>query len=232
MWELLTLEIPYRDFEQSTIIYGVGNSKLNLPLPETFPKGYRLLMTMCWKPKPRNRPSFQQILNHIDIASREFHDISGEDFRSRQKQWKEEVQQCLSQTRISFNSQHSLSASSSQLAGSPVSIGSRYRAMCGKDCDPSSEQKYEAMLKKTASLYTDMVQVIAGLAHQERKMLEGEMVSPRSSNEPRLAKNLLQRVLNDPTYQSALELSQSMNGEGKASETNMVKIFSLQNPVY
>ena len=222
MWELLTLEIPYRDFEQSSIIYGVGNAKLNLPLPETFPKGYRLLMTMCWKPKPRNRPSFQQILTHINIASREFHDIKPEEFRERQKRWKEEVQQCLSQTRISFNNQLSMS-SSSQMAGSPGSISSKYRSMLNDpDAKSPSEQKYEVMLKKTASLYTDMVEVIAGLAHHERQLWDGESSHPKSPHEPRLAKNLLQKVLNDPAYQSALELSRSISGEGKLSDANQV----------
>lgn len=169
MWELLTLEIPYRDFEQSTIIYGVGNSHLSLPLPDSFPKGYRLLMQMSWKIKPRNRPSFQQILAHIDIASREFSDFKIEEFSKKQKMWKEEVRNALSQSRINFNNQQSLS-SSSQVAGSPISISSSGRNkirpnICYDDPtayldnEPLQAALQSAMIRKTASLYTDMVKV-------------------------------------------------------------------------
>lgn len=242
VWELLTLEIPYRDFEQSTIIYGVGNSKLSLPLPRTFPKGYKLLMEMCWKTKPRNRPSFQQILTHLDIASREFNDFKLDQFQERQVAWKTEVRRKLSQARISFNTQHSLSSSAScqnlqALAGSPRKTGSQTP-------DPNQVQQYEHMLRKTASLYTDMVEVIESLKERERRLRKSEKArrsrsrndddngddleneKPEVENEEeedaKLTKRLLQKVLNDPIYQSALELSRETGGSER--DVNVVSI--------
>ncbi|CAL1526785.1 unnamed protein product, partial [Lymnaea stagnalis] len=69
LWELLTAEVPYKDVDSSAIIWGVGSNSLHLPVPGTCPEGFKLLMRQCWSAKPRNRPSFRQILMHLEIAS-------------------------------------------------------------------------------------------------------------------------------------------------------------------
>uniref|UniRef100_A0A8C7H7L8 mitogen-activated protein kinase kinase kinase n=1 Tax=Oncorhynchus kisutch TaxID=8019 RepID=A0A8C7H7L8_ONCKI len=69
LWEMLTGEVPYKDVDSSAIIWGVGNNSLNLPVPESCPDGFKILLRQCWSSKPRNRPSFRQILLHLDIAS-------------------------------------------------------------------------------------------------------------------------------------------------------------------
>uniref|UniRef100_A0A8C4RUR3 mitogen-activated protein kinase kinase kinase n=1 Tax=Erpetoichthys calabaricus TaxID=27687 RepID=A0A8C4RUR3_ERPCA len=69
LWEMLTGEIPYKDVDSSAIIWGVGNNSLQLPIPESCPDGFKILLRQCWNCKPRNRPSFRQILLHLDIAS-------------------------------------------------------------------------------------------------------------------------------------------------------------------
>ncbi|CAG07082.1 unnamed protein product, partial [Tetraodon nigroviridis] len=69
LWEMLTGEVPYKDVDSSAIIWGVGNNSLHLPVPESCPDSFKLLLRQCWNCKPRNRPSFRQILLHLDIAS-------------------------------------------------------------------------------------------------------------------------------------------------------------------
>ncbi|KPP75129.1 mitogen-activated protein kinase kinase kinase 12-like [Scleropages formosus] len=69
LWEMLTGEVPYKDVDSSAIIWGVGNNSLQLPIPESCPDGFKILLRQCWNTKPRNRPSFRQILLHLDIAS-------------------------------------------------------------------------------------------------------------------------------------------------------------------
>ncbi|MEE6491096.1 hypothetical protein FKM82_016099 [Ascaphus truei] len=69
LWELLTGEVPYKDVDSSAIIWGVGSNSLHLPVPSTCPDGFKILMKQSWQSKPRNRPSFRQILMHLDIAS-------------------------------------------------------------------------------------------------------------------------------------------------------------------
>uniref|UniRef100_A0A667X378 mitogen-activated protein kinase kinase kinase n=1 Tax=Myripristis murdjan TaxID=586833 RepID=A0A667X378_9TELE len=69
LWEMLTGEVPYKDVDSSAIIWGVGNNSLQLPVPDSCPDGFKILLRQCWNCKPRNRPSFRQILLHLDIAS-------------------------------------------------------------------------------------------------------------------------------------------------------------------
>ena len=47
---------------------GVGKGSLTLPIPSSVPEGLKLLMTMCWNQRPTSRPSFQQIIKHLDIS--------------------------------------------------------------------------------------------------------------------------------------------------------------------
>jgi DNA repair exonuclease SbcCD ATPase subunit len=50
---------------------GVGKGRLTLPIPSSVPNGLNLLMTMCWNQKPANRPSFQQIIKHLNVGESE-----------------------------------------------------------------------------------------------------------------------------------------------------------------
>ncbi|RZC37328.1 mitogen-activated protein kinase kinase kinase 13, partial [Asbolus verrucosus] len=98
LWELLTCEVPYDGMEQSAIMYMVGCGKLRPPIPKTCPDGFRLIMEMCWKLNPKERPSFKLILNHLQIASVE---ILGKyedaQFFETQESWKEEIKSQITQ---------------------------------------------------------------------------------------------------------------------------------------
>nr|XP_046913274.1 serine/threonine-protein kinase phg2-like isoform X2 [Dermatophagoides farinae] len=95
LWELLNCEIPYRDVDSSAIIWGVGNSSLTLPIPSGLPRGFDLLLQQCWNVKPRNRPSFRQILMHLDIANTELASIEANQFFIIQQQWRDEIRNCM-----------------------------------------------------------------------------------------------------------------------------------------
>jgi len=91
IWELLTAEVPYKGVDYSALIWGVGNSSLKLPVPSTCPEGFKLLLSLCWKSKPKNRPSFRQILMHIDIAAADVVAIPKKKYFNRQVSWRQEV---------------------------------------------------------------------------------------------------------------------------------------------
>uniref|UniRef100_A0A4W5JCQ9 mitogen-activated protein kinase kinase kinase n=1 Tax=Hucho hucho TaxID=62062 RepID=A0A4W5JCQ9_9TELE len=93
LWEMLTGEVPYKDVDSSAIIWGVGNNSLNLPVPESCPDGFKILLRQCWSSKPRNRPSFRQILLHLDIASADLLSTPQETYFKSQAEWREEVKQ-------------------------------------------------------------------------------------------------------------------------------------------
>lgn len=98
LWELLTCEIPYREVDNSAIIYGVGSNALHLPIPSTCPDGFRLIVQMCWNAKPRNRPSFKYILMHLDIAAVEILSTPPETYAQTQASWKAEIRQYMANT--------------------------------------------------------------------------------------------------------------------------------------
>ncbi|XP_078740944.1 mitogen-activated protein kinase kinase kinase 13-like isoform X1 [Lampetra fluviatilis] len=91
LWELLTGEVPYRDVDSSAIIWGVGSNSLHLPVPASCPDGFSLLLQQCWNSKPRNRPSFRQILLHLDIAAADVLATPHETYFQSQAEWREEV---------------------------------------------------------------------------------------------------------------------------------------------
>ncbi|CAG2118826.1 unnamed protein product, partial [Medioppia subpectinata] len=93
LWELMNCEIPYRDVDSSAIIWGVGNSSLTLPVAtKCFPEGFQLLMKQCWNAKARNRPSFKNIIMHIEIAANELVNIEPDEYFKLQIDWREEIQ--------------------------------------------------------------------------------------------------------------------------------------------
>lgn len=42
LWELLTCEIPYKDVDSSAVLWGVGNNSLHLPVPSSWPDGFKV----------------------------------------------------------------------------------------------------------------------------------------------------------------------------------------------
>ncbi|XP_044268988.1 mitogen-activated protein kinase kinase kinase 13-A isoform X2 [Tribolium madens] len=106
LWELLTCEVPYDGMEQSAIMYMVGCGKLRPPIPKTCPDGFRLIMEMCWKLNPKERPSFKLILNHLQIASVEIlGKYEDNQFFKTQESWKEEIKSQITQFKAQLQKQ-------------------------------------------------------------------------------------------------------------------------------
>ena len=70
LWEMLTCEIPFKNLDQNSIMWGVGSNRLRLEIPERAPTGVKLLLQQCLNIKPRNRPSFNQIIKHLEIIEK------------------------------------------------------------------------------------------------------------------------------------------------------------------
>ncbi|GFV57834.1 mitogen-activated protein kinase kinase kinase 12 [Trichonephila clavipes] len=95
LWELLTREVPYKDVDSSAIIWGVGNNSLHLPVPDSIPEAFRILLKQCWSSKPRNRPSFHHILLYLDTAAHELIGVSREKFLQNQARWRKEIDEYM-----------------------------------------------------------------------------------------------------------------------------------------
>ncbi|KAH7718512.1 mitogen-activated protein kinase kinase kinase 12 [Aphelenchoides avenae] len=91
LWEILTQEVPYKNIAPMAIMYGVGSDKLRLHVPKTAPECAKLLLKSCWAKRPRNRPSFASILNHLANLRVEVSDMSEDAWRMRQEVWRKEI---------------------------------------------------------------------------------------------------------------------------------------------
>ncbi|GAB0097019.1 Mitogen-activated protein kinase kinase kinase [Sergentomyia squamirostris] len=163
LWELLTCEIPYKDVDSSAIIWGVGSNQLKLPIPETCPDGFKLLLKQCWELKPRNRPSFKIISNHLDIAGNELMRQSDEDYFNSQHQWRKEIH-------------------------SHMEANSRNAQKFEQDLIKMREKElrhikdirmvYERRLEKANQLFLEVNIFLQQLALREREVIEREKMLP------------------------------------------------------
>ncbi|KAK4467669.1 hypothetical protein MN116_008608 [Schistosoma mekongi] len=100
LWELLTGEIPYHNVDSTAILWGVGSEHLRLPVPVTCPSELRVLMKTCWNIRPRNRPSFRQILSHLNVTCSSLLQYTDDEFISLRQLWKEEIAVYLQDIRL------------------------------------------------------------------------------------------------------------------------------------
>ena len=90
LWELLTGQIPYRDFSGPAIAFGIGNGRLSLPIPTTCPEELKRILEACWSRQPKARPSFAEIRAQLEASS--FNVIKGEAFEKMKRRWFAEVE--------------------------------------------------------------------------------------------------------------------------------------------
>ncbi|EEB19666.1 serine/threonine-protein kinase, putative [Pediculus humanus corporis] len=175
LWELLTGEAPYKDVEESCIIYGVGTKSMTLHIPSTCPEGFRILMTQCWSVKPRNRPSFKIILNHLDIAAKEVLAESNEDYFTSQKFWKKEV----------IDHMQHMKASGSQLKRVEADLIKKRKDELKHAQDIRC--LFERKMERANHLYLELSTVLLQLEEREKEIKEREKnINYRSGNRRRL----------------------------------------------
>jgi serine/threonine protein kinase len=99
-WECLTCEVPYKNLDQNSIMWGVGSNKLRLPIPSSAPDGMKILLEQCLSIKPRNRPTFSQIIKHLEVLSNTESLFKIEDeYLKIQLKWKDEIETKLNSKR-------------------------------------------------------------------------------------------------------------------------------------
>ncbi|UJR27064.1 hypothetical protein I4U23_008367 [Adineta vaga] len=93
LWECLTGELPYKGFDQMQVAFGIATNKYTLPIPSTCPEEFAQLMTNCWKIPPHERPTFSDLLEHINlIIERNYMESNEDSYQSLQKDWRLEIQ--------------------------------------------------------------------------------------------------------------------------------------------
>ncbi|XP_010766116.1 mitogen-activated protein kinase kinase kinase 12 [Notothenia coriiceps] len=162
LWEMLTGEVPYRDVDSSAIIWGVGNNSLQLPIPESCPDGFKILLKQCWNCKPRNRPSFRQILLHLDIASADVLSTPQETYFKSQAEWREEVKQHFEKIKSEGTCIHRLDEE----------LINRRREELRHALD--IREHYERKLERANNLYMELSAVMLQLELKEKELQKRE----------------------------------------------------------
>uniref|UniRef100_A0A8C7UUI8 Mitogen-activated protein kinase kinase kinase 12 n=1 Tax=Oncorhynchus mykiss TaxID=8022 RepID=A0A8C7UUI8_ONCMY len=162
LWEMLTGEVPYKDVDSSAIIWGVGNNSLNLPIPKSCPDGFKILLRQCWNCKPRNRPSFRQILLHLDIASADVLSTPQETYFKSQAEWREEVKQHFEKIKSDGTCLHRLDEE----------LINRRREELRHALD--IREHYERKLERANNLYMELNAVMLQLELKEKELQKRE----------------------------------------------------------
>uniref|UniRef100_A0A672JBJ7 Mitogen-activated protein kinase kinase kinase 12 n=1 Tax=Salarias fasciatus TaxID=181472 RepID=A0A672JBJ7_SALFA len=162
LWEMLTGEVPYKDVDSSAIIWGVGNNSLQLPVPDSCPDSFKLLLRQCWNCKPRNRPSFRQILLHLDIASADILSTPQETYFQSQVEWRDEVRHHFEKIKSEGTCLHRLDEE----------LIKRRREELRHALD--IREHYERKLERANNLYMELNAIMLQLEIKEKELLKRE----------------------------------------------------------
>ncbi|CAG5125605.1 unnamed protein product [Candidula unifasciata] len=222
LWELLIAEVPYKDVDSSAIIWGVGSNSLHLPVPTTCPEGFKLLMRQCWSAKPRNRPSFRQILMHLEIASSELLNYSPEKFVNSQAVWREEIQESFQK----------MKAEGSNLPQLEEELIKRRKEELRHAQDV--REHYERKLERANNLYMELTACMLQLEKRERELIKREqqlmLYNKRRKSIVRpiiKAQEKLDRITKKRTHKSASDITtpdsmKNMEGSSMTTSSEMV----------
>uniref|UniRef100_A0A1I8QEA1 Mitogen-activated protein kinase kinase kinase n=1 Tax=Stomoxys calcitrans TaxID=35570 RepID=A0A1I8QEA1_STOCA len=178
LWEMLTCEIPYKDVDSSAIIWGVGNNSLKLPIPSSCPEGFKLLVKLCWNTKPRNRPSFRQILAHLEIAGPELLRKTEKQYFETQRSWKEEVRSHMKEMTQNGTSIHKYEQDLIRKRTAEWRHAQDIRMV------------YEDKLEKTNRLYLELSECMSQVLEKEKEIAEREKKLPGYKPSRRFAPTL------------------------------------------
>ena len=135
-------------------------------VPQSAPDGLKLLLHQCWCFKPRNRPSFSQILKHLEIVSgTEVLLKIDDDYFKSQISWKEEIQEKMSLKQIDVSNiklYNNLEDDLIQKRKEELKHATDIREL------------YEQKLEKANNLYFELSTVLVQLDQRERDLIKRE----------------------------------------------------------
>ncbi|XP_071505294.1 mitogen-activated protein kinase kinase kinase 13-A-like [Diadema antillarum] len=197
LWELLTGEMPYKDVDSSAIIWGVGSNSLQLPIPSTCPDGFKLLMMQCWSAKTKNRPSFRQILMHIDIAAVDFLSTPQEAYFDKQVDWREEIKLQFEKMKSEGSQMHHIDEDLIRRRQDELRHAQDIR------------EHYERKLQRANDLYMELHSCLLQLEQRERELMRREKQLTEIEAKK---KRCLKPILKARTVQKLIEKSLQSHG--------------------
>ena len=68
LWELLTRQIPYQDWNQQQVMWEVGNGRISTPIPSSTPPQIGAILTRCIHLESDKRMTFDEIVKMIPVS--------------------------------------------------------------------------------------------------------------------------------------------------------------------
>ena len=214
LWELLLFEAPYMNsFEKSKLIFGVGSGTLSLHVPQSIPNGLKLLLQQCLNYKPRNRPSFSQIMKHLDVSYENDASILKNDalyLKLQSDDWKSTVQAHYdSLTKKIDQDQHKHQQKEYDL------IQRRDEEL---QHAANIREYYEDRLRKANNLYFELNTVLLQLEQREEAIAKKEEEFNIKNGKQRVVKNLIKREFQQKSKKVVLNAI-NMNFNQKSTPT-------------
>uniref|UniRef100_A0A4W6EE63 Mitogen-activated protein kinase kinase kinase 12 n=1 Tax=Lates calcarifer TaxID=8187 RepID=A0A4W6EE63_LATCA len=156
LWEMLTGEVPYKDVDSSAIIWGVGNNSLQLPVPDSCPDSFKLLLSQ------ETGHRFRQILLHLDIASADILSTPQETYFQSQAEWRDEVRHHFEKIKSEGTCLHRLDEE----------LIKRRREELRHALD--IREHYERKLERANNLYMELNAIMLQLEIKEKELLKRE----------------------------------------------------------
>ncbi|CAH8677628.1 unnamed protein product [Schistosoma rodhaini] len=90
LWELLTLDIPFRAMEQPRLLFIIAMYNYTLYVPPGIPDLFVQLLKDCWSPTPDSRPKFENIMARLKSCKDcSFVDLEPSELAQIQQDWRE-----------------------------------------------------------------------------------------------------------------------------------------------
>ncbi|PAV57280.1 hypothetical protein WR25_04702 [Diploscapter pachys] len=102
LWEMLSREVPYKDFTEFRIYSLISQQGVTLTIPDSCPEQLKLLMKNCWRISPKDRIIMKQILTELTQMESN-PQIKGEcqNFLNKED-WKIEIQKQKNELEVKF----------------------------------------------------------------------------------------------------------------------------------
>ncbi|CAH8641200.1 unnamed protein product [Heterobilharzia americana] len=90
LWELLTLDVPFRAVEQPRLLFIIAMYNYTLYIPTGVPDLFVQLFKDCWSPAPVNRPTFENIIARLESCKDcSFVDLEPSELAQIQEGWRQ-----------------------------------------------------------------------------------------------------------------------------------------------
>ncbi|CAF1298452.1 unnamed protein product, partial [Didymodactylos carnosus] len=219
LWEILTCQIPYHNIDPSSVMFGVGKGSLTLPIPSSAPEGLKLLMTMCWNQTPRNRPSFQQVLTHLDVNTPEIILFEQEqEYQTLKHNWSIEINEKLKPL-PTIDMASVMKLSHDQIRQKRVEELQHIQDI---------RHHYHKKLQQTNTLYLELTTLMVQLEQRENEIIKKERVlNINSGKQKRLISPLLKYQYK--LYRRASSLQMKL--PNTINNDNVCKVHTISNPL-